>query len=502
MTRSSAANEIRMFFRLTERLGLVALAVVLSGACVSFRSNTEAPEVVTPGATGPLVCAENESRCTPDRRRETCNRDRLGFSPTPCPEENTLCIADGRCVTCEPGTQRCLGKAPQVCNLEGEWVTNTECGQVCRNGACATPVDLALGDAFSCVLFDDGHVRCVGSSAEGQLGNGRSGEGTGSTLALEVSGLEDAVELAAGAQHACARRENGTLVCWGDNACGQLGVGDTALRANPSPMTTAGNPLTGISKVTTSRGRTTYVQTNEGLRFAGAAIQGTRAECHDAAVLSPTFIDLGVNQKQVAGSNAATLVLRSDGTVDSVGNDVFGELADGPGVSSGSGLRDSLFGSEVQQAQAGSEHFCAILDAGASVSCVGNNSHRQVTGTFAGNASEATPVTVATTAAVDLMLALGEQHSCVLSSNSGSNEVSCWGNNADGQCGTDPTQALLVNASVVIASTDATKIAAGAHHTCLLFPSGRVACFGRNDFGQLGNGAQGAATFTPVDMVF
>lgn len=492
----------RLLMRLTEHWWLLLFTVMIGGACVSFRSNTEPPEVIASGATGPLVCAEDESRCTPDRRRETCNRDRLGFSLTPCPEENTLCIGDGRCVTCEPGAQRCLGKAPQVCSVDGEWVTSPECGQVCRNGACATPVELALGEAFSCVLFNDGHVRCVGSSAEGQLGTGRSGEGTGSTLALEVSGLEDAVELAAGARHACARRENGMVACWGDNACGQLGVGDTSLRATPSPMTVAGSPLAGISKVTTSRGRTTYVQTDEGLRFAGAAVQGARAQCNDAAVLSPTFVDLGVSQKQLAGTDAATLVLRSDGTIDSVGNDVFGELGDGAGASSGSSLRDSLFGNDVQQVQAGSEHFCTIVNLGASVSCVGNNSHRQVTGAFGGSASVATPTTVVTTAAVDLMLALGQQHSCVLSSNGVSNEVSCWGNNADGQCGADPAQALLVNASVVIPSTDATKIAAGAKHTCLLFPSGRVACFGSNDFGQLGNGSQGGIAFTPVDMIF
>ncbi|MSP17434.1 MAG: hypothetical protein EXR73_12655 [Myxococcales bacterium] len=36
-----------------------------------------------------------------------------------------------------------------------------------------------------------------------------------------------AVEIALGTQHACARRADGTVLCWGDNQFGQLGLGTT-----------------------------------------------------------------------------------------------------------------------------------------------------------------------------------------------------------------------------------------------------------------------------------
>ena len=42
-----------------------------------------------------------------------------------------------------------------------------------------------------------------------------------------------AVEIAAGFAFACARLDDGTVKCWGDNASGQVGVGDSEGRAQP-----------------------------------------------------------------------------------------------------------------------------------------------------------------------------------------------------------------------------------------------------------------------------
>lgn len=48
--------------------------------------------------------------------------------------------------------------------------------------------------------------------------------------------MRDAVEVAAGAAHTCARRASGALVCWGFNDQGQLGDGTTEPRPTPAAV--------------------------------------------------------------------------------------------------------------------------------------------------------------------------------------------------------------------------------------------------------------------------
>ena len=55
----------------------------------------------------------------------------------------------------------------------------------------------------------------------------RNGDGTGQPryTPTPVSGLADATEISANNEHACARRVDGTIWCWGDNTYRQLGDG-------------------------------------------------------------------------------------------------------------------------------------------------------------------------------------------------------------------------------------------------------------------------------------
>lgn len=96
-------------------------------------------------------------------------------------------------------------------------------------------IGLALGFFHSCAMLP-AEVECWGDNAYGQLGNGTT---TSAPLAgpQAVPGLTTAVGISAGIEHTCALLANGTIVCWGSNARGQLGNGTTTNALSPAAVT-------------------------------------------------------------------------------------------------------------------------------------------------------------------------------------------------------------------------------------------------------------------------
>jgi hypothetical protein len=96
-------------------------------------------------------------------------------------------------------------------------------------------VQVVAGMLHTCARFATGRVRCWGSNASGELGDG-SFTGRGPT-GPDVVGLTDAVELATGGgEYGCAIRADGNVVCWGRNHEGQLGDGGRADSPAPVPV--------------------------------------------------------------------------------------------------------------------------------------------------------------------------------------------------------------------------------------------------------------------------
>ncbi|MFU8802184.1 MAG: RCC1 domain-containing protein [Bradymonadaceae bacterium] len=79
---------------------------------------------------------------------------------------------------------------------------------------------VAAGWHHSCAITADRRVHCWGSNASGQLGDGTTAAMSSSPR--QVQGLEDVLAIAAGAQHTCAVKLDGSAYCWGDNSHGQL----------------------------------------------------------------------------------------------------------------------------------------------------------------------------------------------------------------------------------------------------------------------------------------
>lgn len=88
-------------------------------------------------------------------------------------------------------------------------------------------------------------------------------------------------------------------------------------------------------------------------------------------------------------------------------------------------------------------------------------------------------------------LALGDEHSCVLTSTGG---VRCWGEGDHGRLGYGNTVDRGDNETPAVAGDvdlggTAVAISAGSRHTCALLTTQRVRCWGSGNSGQLGHGS-------------
>jgi alpha-tubulin suppressor-like RCC1 family protein len=157
----------------------------------------------------------------------------------------------------------------------------------------------------------------------------------------------------------------------------------------------------------------------------------------------------------------------------------------------------------VTQIDCGSAHVCALLTT-TEVVCWGSNVYYQ--GGNEGNTTRTRPVYVhnqpgdsTPLRSVQTIGLGGWNHTCAVIGGGG---VKCWGWNNYGQCGDgsvggeriapvwvrDATGAFLSN----ILDTDC-----GGRHTCARDTSSMAYCWGREDDGELGNGATGASIGQP-----
>ncbi|HEU4410862.1 MAG TPA: hypothetical protein VFS43_36755 [Polyangiaceae bacterium] len=160
---------------------------------------------------------------------------------------------------------------------------------------------------------------------------------------------------------------------------------------------------------------------------------------------------------------------------------------------------------EVRQLALGYYHSCALRRDGR-VLCWGSNFVGQLgTATNVGpGAYTPTPTLVDDANLGEVrQLALGDSHSCVLRQDG---RVLCWGRNKFGQLGTTTNEDTETPTPVPQVVDDADlgevrQLALGDSHSCALRRDGRVLCWGSNAFGQLGtatNMGHGAYIRTPT----
>jgi alpha-tubulin suppressor-like RCC1 family protein len=380
------------------------------------------------------------------------------------------------CALLETGAVICWGW-----NVNGQLGngTNTDSRLPADVGPLPGPaVAVAAGDQHTCALIDDGSVVCWGANASGQLGNGtRQRKNT----PAPVLGLaSNAVELAAGGAHTCALLTDGRVQCWGDDQSGQLGDGGYENQSKPVDVT----GLTGeVKHIAAGFSHTCAVLSDRRILCWGWNTEGQLGDGTAKSRRVPGAVagfSGGAVAVSAGWSNTCALLLR--GGVRCWGLNSGGQLGDGTNADSGTPMDVSGLDSGRVSVAVGGAHVCA-LSARGGVKCWGRNERGQLGS--GGQGDQNAPVDVAGLPEEVVAVAAGKNHTCALTIRGG---VKCWGANESGQLGNGKTADSGKPVDVVGLAEGVRSISAGADHTCALGKDGGLKCWGSNTYGQLGDG--------------
>jgi len=379
------------------------------------------------------------------------------------------------CVILNDGAIRCWGRGPlgypADVGIVGDDEYPFEAGDVPTGGPIK---QIAMGTSFTCLLYQAGNVRCFGDNAYGQLGLGNTEDVNAVPADIDdVSLGEPATELIAGPGYACALLESGGVRCWGFLAFGALGYGFGLLNEEyvgddelPSDLPT--------------------------IDVGGGVVQLTGGTLHICAILGGGDGRIRCWGAETGGLAAVRGFLGYPGT-EMLGDDEAPSTAG-----------DVIVGGVVTSVRAYSGSTCALFE-DKSLKCWGTGAAALGYANGRTYGDDETP-----SVAPDIMLGglveqIGGMGStrCAIMSNG---DVRCWGLNERGELGlgnieTVGDDELPVSVDALSLGGRAVKLASGAiptlplggtndAHMCALLESGDVRCWGLNDFGQLGLGHQ------------
>jgi len=402
---------------------------------------------------------------------------------------------------------------------------------------------VACGGVHTCVILDNGRLKCWGSGgintvAVGTLGLGdtlnrgdQPGEMGASLPYVNLGAGRVAVSVVAGAFHTCVLLDNAQVKCWGWNQYGQLGLGDAVDRGGTPdttpdqlPAVDLGTANGAVTALSAAGAQTCALFENGRIKCWGDNTWGqlglgdalNRGDQPGQMGDSLPVIELGSNAGgsplkavAVAAANGRTCALFDSGQIKCWGSGWQGQLGLGDTANRGDGpneMGDNLpfvdlgAGRSGVAIAAGDIHNCALLD-NLAVKCWGESTYGELglgdtsaRGDDPGEMGDNLPTLDLGTAASVARLVADDAHTCALLTDS---HVKCWGINQNGTLGlgdaldrgNQPGQMGDNLPAVDLGTTPApVDLSAGFHHTCVVFQDGTLKCWGKNGSGRLGLG--------------
>ena len=330
-------------------------------------------------------------------------------------------------------------------------------------GTGRTATSIAVGYDHACALLDNATVKCWGRNSDGQLGKGNTtnlgdniGEMGDSLTAINLGAGRTATEVYAFGYFSCAKLDDNSVKCWGDNLYGQMGVASTADVGNAANE--MGDNLAAMSLGT---GRTA-TKLAGGQYFVCALLDNATLKCW------------GRNNKGQLGKN--NLFNLGDGA-NEMGDNLTAINVDGNGGAPRT----------VSDVVAGVEYVCVIRDNSTAI-CWGEGDAGELGdgdpgdgeyGDEAGEMAVRASINMGAGFATLTNLYTSSQNTCAKDN---ANMFKCWGRNNEGQLlvgdttnvKTPPAAALNVGTGLVVS-----KFYSNYRTLCALITNDRIKCWGR-----------------------
>jgi alpha-tubulin suppressor-like RCC1 family protein len=321
-----------------------------------------------------------------------------------------------------------------------------------------TATQVVTGGDHTCALLDNGFVRCWGRNNYGQLGYGSTdnvgdGEAVSSQGYVTLGGR--ATKIAAGGHHTCALLTTGKVRCWGRNNYGQLGLGHTNPIGDTETVWTAGDVSVGglVKDIVAGGFHTCALLTTGKVRCWGYNAYGqlglgnTTVMGDNEVPSTVSEVDVGGLVKQLSAGSLYTCALLETGTVRCWGYGWYGQLGY-PGRTGSNYVGDNetpasvgdinvgepvlqIVASKNDDANSGEDHTCALLSSG-NIKCWGLNNHGQLGYGNTTNLSQPPASTVDLGGFSAYALSVGGDHSCAVLS---TGKARCWGFSGHGELG-------------------------------------------------------------------
>ncbi|MGM7684313.1 RCC1 domain-containing protein [Cytobacillus sp. Hm23] len=363
---------------------------------------------------------------------------------------------------------------------------------------------ISLGYSHSVALASDGTVFTWGDNGNGQLGDGSKTD-QDSPTAITFPGDVTIKQVVTGMSHTIALASDGTVFTWGNNQDGQLGDGNSGWGTNQLSPVAITFPRGVTIKQVAAGGSHTIALASDGTVFTwGDNRQGELGDGNSGwgtNQLSPTTITFprGATIEQIAARSGQSMALASDGTVFT-----WGMISKGNWVGSDTQASPTAIpfpgGATIEQIEAGASHKIAIASDGTVFTWGSNDDGELGDGTM--GTIEASPIPIPIPGGATIEQVAGGV--CCTMALASDGTVFTWGLNLYGELGAGNIETNLVSPTVMPIPEGVLieQVAAGNSYTAVLTSDGTVLAWGRNYYGQLGNGDKGTDQATLQTVIF
>jgi|GEM_PF-3640026 len=322
---------------------------------------------------------------------------------------------------------------------------------------------LSFGSHHACAINNDKNVACWGRTWDGQIGDGRSGNGISfqKTPKVITSVNKDFISVGSGDQVSCALTSDSKVYCWGQNANKILG-------------------------------------NNGGNSSVPIEVTGFPANDPLVALAMSSSFNLYRSQININANPSHACALTQSGDLYCWGDNRLGQLGVGNNTTESATPLKVNHNKAFEDIVIGAAHSCAREQDSKEYYCWGSNHRRELgTGSTADFVRSPAKMSRANSSLIS-HLSLGGATTCFVNMKS---QAFCLGKNKHYEIGLNYNSDLEASAKLIPAlNGTAVKIYASILFTCAINTSGETLCWGDNYSGQQGDGTVGGKVFVPTKV--